>query len=268
MFLLELQQYIRVLNKLLMGIYAISYFKYRFDFMRFISFFFFFLFFKSFSQVEKPLNYRRFDEKKIHFGFMLGANTSSFTVYQKINNYKEYGLKSLNIKSSPGGQLGIVSTLKIGTPVVRLRLIPTLSFQERVLTYQFENVDDLQNDIFNEERINSTNLDFPLMFQFRTLRINNFAAYTLIGAQYSTDLQSQEDASQDFNDPFIKIKQHDIQGQIGGGIEFFAPFFKFGIEIKYSHGFINSFVPDNTYISQPIESTYNRGWWFSIIFEG
>ena len=126
---------------------------------------------------------------------MLGANTSTFTLIQKPNAYTDYGLKSLNVKSSPGGQVGIVSTLKLGTPVVRLRLIPTLSFQERVLTYQFEDPDDLENDFFNEERINSTNLDFPLMFQFRTLRVNNFAAYALIGAQYSTDLQSQEDAS-------------------------------------------------------------------------
>lgn len=224
--------------------------------------------FSGFSQREKPKNYRRFDEKTIHFGFMLGANNSSFTLYQNPNAYANYGLKSLNVKSSPGGQVGIVSTLKLGTPVVRLRLIPTLSFQERVLTYQFEDPDDLENDIFNEERINSTNLDFPLMFQFRTLRVNNFAAYALIGAQYSTDLQSQEEASQDFNDPFIKIKQHDFQGQVGGGVEFFAPFFKFGMEIKYSHGFVNSFVPENTFIARPIQSTYNRVWWFSIIFEG
>jgi hypothetical protein len=236
--------------------------------MRLVLFFIFFIVFDGFSQREKPQNYRRFDEKTIHFGFMLGANTSTFTLIQKPNAYTDYGLKSLNVKSSPGGQVGIVSTLKLGTPVVRLRLIPTLSFQERVLTYQFEDPDDLENDFFNEERINSTNLDFPLMFQFRTLRVNNFAAYALIGAQYSTDLQSQEDASQDFNDPFIKIKQHDFQGQVGGGVEFFAPFFKFGMEIKYSHGFVNSFVPENTFIANPIQSTYNRVWWFSIIFEG
>ena len=236
--------------------------------MRLFLFFAISVAFSGFSQREKPKNYGRFDERAIHFGFMLGANNSSFSVYQKSDAYAQYGLKSLRIKSSAGGQVGIVSTLKLGTPVVRLRLIPTLSFQERVLIYQFEDPDNLEHDKFNEERVNSTNLDFPLMFQFRTLRVNNFAAYALIGAQYSTDLQSQEKASQDFNDPFIKIKQHDFQGQIGGGVEFFAPYFKFGMEIKYSHGFVNSFVPENTFISRPIQSTYNRVWWFSIIFEG
>jgi hypothetical protein len=224
--------------------------------------------FISFTQKEKPMNYRRFDERTLHFGFMLGLNSSDFTYYQKLNAYQDYGLKSLTSNATSGGQVGIVSTLKLGTPTVRLRFVPTLSFQERVLNYVFENPDPLGKDILNEERINSTNLDFPLMFQFRTLRLNNFATYLLAGGQYSLDLQSQQDASQSYIDPFIKIKKHDLQGQIGGGVEFFAPYFKFGIELKYSHGFINSFIQDNTDVSKPIDRMYNKVWWISFIFEG
>lgn len=224
--------------------------------------------FGTFAQKEKPKNYRRFDEKTIHFGFMLGANTSSFTVIQQLDTYNKYGLKSISAKSTPGGQVGIVSTLKLGTPVVRLRFIPTLSFQERVLTYQFDTLTSGLIDEFQEQRVSSTNLDFPLMLQFRTLRLNNFASYVLMGAQYSVDLQSQEDASQDFNDPFLKIRKHDFQAQLGIGVEFFAPYFKFGMEVKYSHGLVNSFVPENTVIARPISKLYNRVWWFSIIFEG
>jgi hypothetical protein len=199
---------------------------------------------------------------------MLGLNSSDFTYYPKLNAYQDYGLKSLTSDATAGGQVGIVSTMKIGTPTVRLRFVPTLSFQERVLRYTFENPDPLGKDILNEERINSTNLDFPLMFQFRTLRLNNFATYLLAGGQYSLDLQSQQDASQSFIDPFIKIKKHDLQGQIGGGVEFFAPYFKFGIELKYSHGFMNSFIQDNTDVSRPIDKLYNKVWWISFIFEG
>jgi hypothetical protein len=237
--------------------------------MRLLVFFVLMVVFPVLSQKEKPQNYRRFDEKLVHFGFMLGANTANFNVVLKPEAYLTYGLKSLVARSSIGGQVGIVSTLKLGTPVVRLRLIPTLSFQERVMTYNFEDLDpSATGDRVNIERINSTNIDLPLMFQFRTLRVNNFAAYALMGAQYSVDLQSQENASQDFNDPFIKIRQHDFQGQVGVGVELFAPFFKFGMEVKYSHGFVNSFVPENTFIANPIDKMYNRVWWFSIILEG
>jgi hypothetical protein len=202
----------------------------------------------SFSQKAKQQLYKNFDKRLIHFGFMLGINSSDFNVYQKVNAYQQYGIK-------------------LGTPTIRFRFIPTLSFQERVLNYT-------SIDTFNfpkgkgEQRINSTNLDFPMMLQFRTRRYNNFTAYSLIGMQYSMDLQSQEDASQNYYDPFIKIKRNDWQGQIGAGIEFFAPYFKFGMELKYSQGFKNSFIQDFTTVSNPIDRLYNRGWSFSLIFEG
>ncbi|MEN9972126.1 MAG: hypothetical protein RIS20_473 [Bacteroidota bacterium] len=221
----------------------------------------------SFSQKAKQQLYKNFDKRLIHFGFMLGINSSDFNVYQKVNAYQQYGILSISNDAQPGGQLGILTTIKLGTPTIRFRFIPTLSFQERVLNYT-------SIDTFNfpkgkgEQRINSTNLDFPMMLQFRTRRYNNFTAYSLIGMQYSMDLQSQEDASQNYYDPFIKIKRNDWQGQIGAGIEFFAPYFKFGMELKYSQGFKNSFIQDFTTVSNPIDRLYNRGWSFSLIFEG
>ena len=219
------------------------------------------------AQKFKQERYKNFDKRTFHFGFMLGFNSSDFTVYQDVNAYEKYGLKLLENDAQPGGQLGILTTMKLGTPVLRLRFIPSLSFQEKLLRYTFEDT-LLNTDEIGEERVNSTNLDFPLMLQFRTKRYNNFTAYALVGGQFSIDLQSQEKASQNYIDPYIKIKRNDIQGQIGGGIEFFAPYFKFGIEIKYSHGFINSFIQDNTNIAKPINKLYNKVWSLSLIFEG
>ncbi len=221
------------------------------------------------AQPEKTKNYRRFDEKTLHFGFMLGMNTANFNCIPVPDAYEKYGVKSLESKSQPGGQIGIVSSLKVFHPVVRLRFIPTLSFQERVLGYYYPNPDpNAMKDKYAEERVNSTNLDFPLMLQFRTLRLNNFAAYVLAGGQYSYDLQSMEKSAQSYIDPFIKIKANDFQGQVGGGLEFFAPYFKFGFEIKYSQSFSNSFIQDNTVPSKPIDQLFNRVLWVSLIFEG
>ncbi len=219
------------------------------------------------AQRFKQERYKNFDKRLFHFGFMLGFNSSDFTVFQNVNAYEEFGLKLLENDAQPGGQLGILTTMRLGTPVLRLRFIPTLSFQERLLRFSFEDT-VLNKDQVSDERVNSTNLDFPLMLQFRTKRLNNFAAYVLIGGQYSIDLQSQEKASQNFIDPYIKIKKNDVQGQIGGGLEFFAPYFKFGVELKYSHGFINSFIQDNTDIANPINKLYNKVWSLSLIFEG
>ena len=220
-----------------------------------------------YAQKFKQERYKNFDKRMFHFGFMLGFNSSDFTVYQDVNAYEQYGLKLLENDAQPGGQLGILTTMKLGTPVLRLRFIPTLSFQERLLRYTFEDT-VLNKDEIGDERVNSTTLDFPIMLQFRTKRLNNFTAYVLVGGQYSIDLQSQEKASQNYIDPYVKIKRNDVQGQIGGGLEFFAPYFKFGIELKYSHGFMNSFIQDNPNIAKPINKLYNKVWSLSLIFEG
>lgn len=228
------------------------------------------LFFTSFAmgQAQKPKNYSRFDERRAHFGFMLGINSADFSLYQNIHAFDQFGVKSVSTKSQVGGQLGVVMTMRLKSPTTRFRFLPSLSFQERLIQYTYLSVKNPERDSIVDQRVGSTNLDFPLMFQFRTLRHNNFASYVLGGVQYSLDLQSQESASQDLNKPFVKIKRDDFQAQAGVGVEFFATYFKFGIELKYSQGFVNSFIQDNTKVSKPIDFMYNRVWMLSFIFEG
>ncbi|MFM8243243.1 MAG: hypothetical protein ACKN86_10590, partial [Crocinitomicaceae bacterium] len=127
------------------------------------------------SQKYFQERYRKFDKRYFHFGFMLGGNTSNFSLFAQDSNYSKYGIKSLVAKSTPGGQLGILTTVKLGTPMFKFRFLPTLSFQERVLQYTRINPDTSKTfDLVDEERVNSTSLDFPMMFLFRTKRLNNF----------------------------------------------------------------------------------------------
>lgn len=237
---------------------------------KFISFIFTFLCVAHlYPQKQKPLNYKKFDQKWIHFGFMLGGNKANFDITPVLDAYQSYGIKSIENKGQAGGQLGIVSDLKLGTPMLRLRFIPSLSFQERVITYKLDSDDPVfLGKETNEERVNSTNLDFPLLLQFRTTRYNNFASYIVGGVQYTFDLQSQAKSNQSLTDPFVKIKAEDWFGQIGIGVEFFAVYFKCGLEIKYSQGLNNVFIQDFTPVSLPIQDIRNKVWSFSIIFEG
>lgn len=224
---------------------------------------------QGFAQPYKTWNYKKFDDRIFHFGFMLGLNQADFTAYPVLNAYELYGVKSLTTKAQPGGQVGILTTMKIWKPMFRLRFMPSLSFQEKAIIYTYDNPDTSKTfDIVEEERVNSTSLDFPLMFQYRTLRYNNFAAYFMGGGQYCLDLQSQEKAAQNFIDPFVKIRRSDFQYQLGGGVEFFLPYFKLAFELKFSHGIKNTFIQDYTPVSKPIQSLHNRLWFLSVIFEG
>lgn len=217
---------------------------------------------------QKPLNYRKFDQRLFHFGFMLGINTADLSTRFKPNMLDDYGTYSIENKMQPGFQLGLIGSMKLGTPLLRLKFIPTISFTERILNYYYLPANPNEDLILHEERIGSTSLEFPLLLKFRTLRYNNFAAYVIGGAQYVLDLQSKENTGQKFGDPFIKLFRDDFQYQVGAGVDFFFTFFKFSIELKMSHGFKNAFIQDDTRLSKPIDALYNRVWQLSFTFEG
>ena len=222
----------------------------------------------TFSQHQKLENYKNFDKEIMSFGVQMGFNYTGFNFTPTLNAYSAYGFRSIQAQALPGAQVGLLASLKLGTPILRLRLIPTFSFQERVIKYYSAPKANQTTETYNEERVNSSNVDFPLLFLIRTLRQGNFTAFALTGIQFSLDLQSMEDKSQNFIDPFIKIRKKDWMAQFGGGVEFFNEFFKLGLELKYSQGLQNVLIQDLSPVSKPINSLYNNSWIFTVTFEG
>lgn len=221
------------------------------------------------AQEYKAPNYRKFDDKLLHFGFTIGMNSAGFLAVPNADLNAYPNLIKTEMKTNPGFNLGFIGSLKLGHPTLTLRFVPMLSFQAKEMRYFYQPELDQTNP--NEPKIEiveSTLLDFPLLLKYKTLRYNNFSAYFIGGAQYSVDLQSKENVSQNVLDPFLKLRKHDFQAQIGAGVDFYLPYFKFGIEIKLSHGLMNSLIQENTSLSLPFERLYNRVFWFSLTFEG
>ena len=63
------------------------------------------------GQRFKQERYKNFDRRLFHFGFMLGFNTSDFTLYPELNNYENYKILTVENDAQPGGQLGILTTI-------------------------------------------------------------------------------------------------------------------------------------------------------------
>ena len=156
-------------------------------------------------------NYPQFDRKKFHFGFALGGNSSNFRYTYSPGLYNGDSIVSININRQAGFTLGIVSSWDIHE-MFHIRFIPSLSFQEREFNYGLLRNKELN---FETTRLESTFLDFPLMMKLRSKRINNFAAYALVGAQYSVDLASQKDVVTVPGQSIMKIKKHDFSTQFG-----------------------------------------------------
>lgn len=213
------------------------------------------------------LNLANFDEKKIHFGFSLGLNTSTFLMEN--DNSATDSLLRLEILPQSGFNLGIVSDIHLG-PFFNLRFIPTLSFGERRFEYTFlENTGE--PSLILNKAVESTYLDFPLNLKYRSMRYNNFAAYVLGGFMYSYDLISQKDVVNPKNniaETVIKLNDHNMHYQLGVGFDFFLEYFKFSPEIKMSYGINNLIINDNTILSNPINSLRSKILLISFTFEG
>lgn len=216
------------------------------------------------AQNYKAPNYRKFDDKFFHFGFTLGMNSANIYAVPAEDQSNSPDLIRTAVNGNPGFNLGFIGSLKLGHPTLTLRFVPSLSFQAKdVFYYYFDKPNEPK-----KATVESTILDFPLLLKYKTMRYNNFASYFIGGAQYSLDLQSKEKVPQNPLDPFLKLRRHDFQAQIGAGVDFYLPYFKFGIEIKMSHGIVNALIQDNTALSKPFDSFYNRVVWFCFTFEG
>jgi hypothetical protein len=216
-----------------------------------------------------PQNLTSYYGDRIHFGFYLGVNRTNFII-TTVNNWQTLAGDSLKtILSSPstGFNLGIVSELRL-QQYVTLRFLPDIAFGQRNLEYHFAGQDTF--DIV--KKVESTFLDFPLNVKIRSKRFGNFAAYMIGGGKYTLDLASQKGVNNTglpLSQQVVKLNKHDFAIEAGAGVDFFLPYFKFGIEVKASLGLKNMLVPDSTSIlSTTIDRLNSKVFLVSFTFEG
>ena len=214
----------------------------------------------------KTQNLQNFDLHYFHFGFLLSYNTSDFFMTQKTSSLFTDSVLVIDHVPQPGFNLGIVTSLNM-TPNLSLRFIPTLSFQARNLEYYFRKADGKTS--FYKKPIESTYLEFPLLLKYRSDRINNFAVYVIAGGKFSIDMASQKDVNQKLDDEIvIKLAKYDYSAEVGGGIDMFLPYFKFGIELKTGIGIPNLLIDDGTRFSDPLQSLRSKTYVLTFTFEG
>lgn len=233
------------------------------------------------AQNEKPKNLLMYDEKPYHFGFIVAINTMTFDMnyiddYQFVEHdgseyphYPEnpntdmnsYFARSVEPTLQGGFSVGVVGNLRLAK-YFDLRLIPTLSFNNRRINYQFYS-DEIQNDDKNFEhsrQIFSTIMEFPLLVKYRSKRLNNIAAYMIAGANPKIDLSKRRENS-------FHLTRFDLAAEVGAGFDFYTGYFKMGVEIKMGFGLLNVLKKQDNLYDSSIESMNNRVVQMSLTFE-
>ncbi len=218
------------------------------------------------ARKEQIKNLPEFDLQYYHFGFILSLNSSNLIIDFKDIRTFEDSVLSVSTVGQGGFNLGMLASLDISGNW-HLRFIPTLSFNERILEYNLL-LENGSTEII-KKNVSSTNIDFPLLFKYRTNRMNNIALYALLGGQFSLDVASQKDVNNDVQkDVIIKLDNTNFSASGGFGIDFFLPYFKFGVELKANIGLKNLLIDDNTNFSAPLKSLRSNSIVISFTFEG
>ncbi|NPA44243.1 MAG: PorT family protein [Chlorobi bacterium] len=205
--------------------------------------------FYGFSQKSIVQNLRLYDQKRLHFGFTVGLNTSDFyirnsDIFFDTTQIKEvYGIEN---KQQPGFHLGPISNLRLGK-FFDLRFLINLTFTQRDLKYNLLKEDAEGNPYFEEHTmvLSSTFLEFPLLLKYKSQRINNYRIYVIGGVNPKMDLAAKKKIPED-QMPMIRLEQTDIYAEFGVGFDFYLPYFKFSPEIKMGVGLNNMLIDDNT----------------------
>ena len=175
-----------------------------------------------FSQANfgKVQNLVHVDNKRYHFGFILGLNTMDFNVTNAgtvDNDGRIWYAEQTSL--APGFTVGMITDLRI-FEYLNLRFTPALLFGDRTLTF-------IDQDKGNEKEVvvRSNLINFPLLLKFRGQRHANYRPYLLGGFSSTLDLGRQREN-------VIMLKQMDYGIEFGVGFDFYLPYFKLAPELK------------------------------------
>ena len=219
----------------------------------------------SFAQKARLENLPQFDRRPYHFGFLLAVNQMNFALKTVEDYHQMDSLVYVTSTPSLGFSIGIVSELRLTRSSV-LRFVPTLSFGDRSLEYTIKQGDTM--NVTQGKRVESTYMEFPILFKYKSRRLTNAQAFILGGVKYTIDMASQaKKKNQEFEVP-VKLIKSDVMGEIGTGFDFFLPYFKFGIELKMSYGFLDLLKRENNIYTNPVKRLGSKVFQLSFTFEG
>ena len=163
------------------------------------------------------LNYQRGDRTVLHFGFSLGINYMDYKAVLSGAN----GWRAESGKLDVGFLVGIVSELRLGDDW-GLRFLPGLEFATRSLVYtQVPEVENNKQYAYNE-----------------SVYVRPFIT---AGSSYKFDFQKHDKIDPD-KSVYFRTRRGDVFLEMGAGSDFYLPYFKFGIELRFSLGLTDVLV--------------------------
>ncbi len=218
------------------------------------------------QQMRRPQNRPAFYSEKFSAGVHVGLNLPGFDVRPAARGMRPDSIIGISAIDGSGLHISIQSELRLSR-LLTLRFDPGYLLGERAVLF------DVAGKRGNYSLMQATESDlirFPLALRLRSKRYGNFASYMLTGFEYSLDVAGNERKLQQSypGQPMLRMKKNNYSLQAGSGLDFFLPYFKFGLEVRFIYGLRNILVPDGSPFADAVGSLRSRMLLFSFTFEG
>ncbi|RXG28353.1 probable protein-translocating porin PorT (TC 1.B.44.1.1) [Leeuwenhoekiella marinoflava DSM 3653] len=208
---------------------------------------------------ERILNDENFDKKPWSWGYYFGINRFDFNF-----DYKE-DRPDIFVEQNFGFNVGLLGNKRIND-YLDLRLMPGLVYNARTLFYL--DIPGEDNDRMRE--LNSTYIHIPLLLKFSTKRLNNFRPFVEGGFSWSYNLSSNEKNPDDNSAGQFRMKNNTFYYEVGFGVDFYLPYFKFSPSIRGVFALTDELVRDedpNSLYTSNIEVMQSRGIFLNFTFQ-
>lgn len=188
-----------------------------------------------FAQERKVQNRPYIDERKFHYGFLLGLHIQDIELenngyidpktgeqwYAEIDNY------------GPGFTVGVLGDLRLNK-YLSLRLSPTIHFGQKHAVYHEQTSGSDSTQVFK-----STYISVPIDLKFAAPRYNNFRPYLIAGVNPMVDLTARKHDA-------LRLRPFDLYLEVGMGCDIYLPFFKLNPELKFCFGLLDIIHKDRS----------------------
>jgi hypothetical protein len=196
------------------------------------------------TQVKRKddINLPNYDERKIHYGFTIGINSTRFRPVHSSYYVREDTVKSAVAPRSLGFSLGFVLNYKFAD-YFDLRLLPTVAFYDRKVVYTLANKQQV------EQTTESTFIELPFMAKYKSERRGNLRFYLVGGFKPGIEAGAKKKEKKESE---LRTENYDLTVDYGIGADIYYPLFKFSPEIRFSHGLLNLLNNDPNVYSQSL----------------
>ncbi len=188
---------------------------------------------KAFSQRNTSDNLPDYDDRWLHYGFLVGLHTSSFRIQYSDQFLEMDSLHSIMPVNNFGFSLGLIANVRLAQ-YLDFRITPEVVFYQHQIDY---NIISQGQSMVDKQTVESTFVEVPILFKYKSVRRDNLGMYLVGGVEPGIDATGKKNDDDPRNR--VVISKTNLSVQVGFGLDMYFQLFKFSPEIRYSRGITN-----------------------------